>query len=135
MTVVAEKNSIAESRWQMWSTDVHLVVTDPRSLEAAESLVRSELDAVDHACSRFRPDSEIMNLTGSHVRPAPVSAVLADLVLASLHAADITDGAVDPTLGSAMIDLGYDRDFSLLEPPTGVTPQPSPSYAAPTGQW
>ncbi len=119
MTVIAENDSRSESRWQMWSTDVHLVVTDPMSIEAAESIVRTELDAVDHACSRFRPDSEIMNLTGSHVRPAPVSAVLADLVLASLHAADITDGAVDPTLGSAMIDLGYDRDFSLLEPPTG----------------
>ena len=118
MSTVADNDSVAESRWQIWSTDAHLVVTDPMSLEAAESMVRSELDAVDRACSRFRPDSDVMNLAGSHIRPAPVGAVLADFVHASLQAAEFTDGAVDPTLGSAMIELGYDRDFSLLEPPS-----------------
>ena len=87
MSTVADNDSVAESRWQIWSTDAHLVVTDPMSLEAAESMVRSELDAVDRACSRFRPDSDVMNLAGSHIRPAPVGAVLADFVHASLQAA------------------------------------------------
>ncbi|MGO9658970.1 MAG: FAD:protein FMN transferase, partial [Acidimicrobiales bacterium] len=43
-------------------------------------------------------------------------------------AAEITDGAVDPTVGAAMIGLGYDRDFdevpadsaALAEPPSPV---------------
>ena len=33
---------------------------------------------------------------------------------AALDAAAQTDGLVDPTLGRAMADLGYDRDFALL---------------------
>jgi len=32
----------------------------------------------------------------------------------ALDAARTTDGLVDPTVGSAMAELGYDRDFSLL---------------------
>ena len=30
-----------------------------------------------------------------------------------MRAAQLTDGDVDPTLGAALIALGYDRDFSL----------------------
>jgi thiamine biosynthesis lipoprotein len=53
---------------------------------------------------------------------------LNDAVSAALRVAEITDGAVDPTVGNALIALGYDRDFAevalgvagSLPPPTPV---------------
>ncbi len=34
---------------------------------------------------------------------------------AALTAARLTDGDVDPTIGAALVALGYDRDFAALE--------------------
>jgi FAD:protein FMN transferase len=49
----------ATTLWQRWSTTMQIVVTDPDSLAPARREVDAELDAVDAAASRFRPDSEI----------------------------------------------------------------------------
>ena len=38
---------------------------------------------------------------------------MVEATLAGVRAAWLTDGDVDPTLGSALIALGYDRDFAL----------------------
>ena len=47
---------------------------------------------------------------------------------AGLRAAWLTDGAVDPTLGEAIILAGYSRDFSELEhPPPAESPPASES--------
>ena len=67
--------------------------------------------AVDAACSRFRPDSEVTRLAAPPVPGREVSAVLASAVAAALRAARLTDGAVDPTLGHALVAAGYDRDI------------------------
>jgi thiamine biosynthesis lipoprotein len=93
-----------------------LVVTDPRALNDAQSLLDADLVAIDLACSRFRPDSELMRLHLAEGRPARVSPLLAHALAAALNAARTTDGHVDPTVGGAMAELGYDRDFSLLTP-------------------
>ncbi|GAB7072039.1 FAD:protein FMN transferase [Mycolicibacterium hodleri] len=105
---------LAHSRWQRWSTDMHVVVTDPASLLLARGEVDTELDAVEAAASRFRPDSEVMALATSGGRPTNVSAALANLLGAALTAAAQTDGDVDPTVGAAMVALGYDRDAATL---------------------
>ncbi|KAF0968310.1 FAD:protein FMN transferase [Gordonia sp. YY1] len=117
-TMTAE---LAQSHWQVWGTDAHLIVTDPVVLEEAQTLVQTELAAIDLACSRFRETSEIRSLTRSNGRPMAVSRLLADFIDAALDAARMTGGAVDPTVGSALIDLGYDRDFAALsrEPHAG----------------
>src|SRR5271154_5935651 len=52
----------ASASWRALGTLVQLVVTDPRCLPEARRLLAAELDAVDAACSRFRPDSEICSL-------------------------------------------------------------------------
>jgi thiamine biosynthesis lipoprotein len=49
--------------------------------------------------------------------PVVVGPLLLEAVAASLRAARLTDGDVDPTIGRALIALGYDRDFSALERP------------------
>jgi thiamine biosynthesis lipoprotein len=94
---------------------MHVVLTDPRSMALARAVVDAELDAVEAAASRFRPDSEVTALAFSGGRPTDVSAVLANLLDAALTAAAQTDGDVDPTVGAALIALGYDRDVATLD--------------------
>ena len=45
--------------------------------------------------------------------------LLLEAIRVALRAAALTDGAVDPTIGQALILAGYDRDFSALEPRRG----------------
>ena len=98
--------------WDRWSTEMHLLVTEPGALPQARAEVDAELDAVEAAASRFRPDSEISALAVAGGARTPVSPVLADLIEAALNAARVTDGDVDPTVGSAMVALGYDGDIA-----------------------
>jgi thiamine biosynthesis lipoprotein len=70
--------------------------------------------AFDAACSRFRGDSELEALNAAGGQPVAVGPLLLEAVGAALRAARLTDGDVDPTVGRALIALGYDRDFSSL---------------------
>lgn len=94
---------------------MHLLVTDPAALPAARTAVDAELDAIELAASRFRPDSEVCALAEAGGRRVPVSPVLADLIAAALDAARATDGDVDPTVGAALVALGYDDDIAGLD--------------------
>jgi len=95
---------------------VQLVVTDPGGLEEARSLLEAYLAAVDVACSRFRPDSELVALDRAAGKPVRVSPLLAEAIAVALRAARLTDGDVDPTVGAAMAAVGYDRDFRMVPP-------------------
>lgn len=106
--------STAAVEWDVWSTRARLVVTDPAQLEPARRLVEQHLADVDAACSRFRARSELRAVEQAHGQPVVVTALLARLVAAALEAAERTDGDVDPTVGSAMDAIGYDRDFTLV---------------------
>lgn len=110
--------------WDLWSTRARLVVTNPATVEDARALVDAELLAVELACSRFRHDSELMTLVRDADGGAEVSPLLAELVGEALEAARETDGALDPTLGSALVSIGYDRDISVLR--TEGAPRPVP---------
>ena len=90
-----------------------VVVSDADRLSTAIDVVSDNVDAFDLACSRFREDSELSALNRAAGRPVRVSDVLLDTVTAAVRAAELTDGDVDPTLGEALIALGYDRDFEL----------------------
>jgi len=92
--------------WQIWTTTARLVVTDPAALPAARRLVDIALAAVDDACNRFRPDSELRRLELAHGRPTTISPLLAELIDTALIAAQHTGGDVDPTLGLALEILG-----------------------------
>jgi thiamine biosynthesis lipoprotein len=109
----------AVRQWPVWGTTARTVVTDPRIADAAQTLVAEHLEAVDAACSRFRPDSELAQvqgrLTGDPGSPVTVSPLLADLIRAALTAAERTGGDVDPTLADDLAALGYDRDYALIE--------------------
>jgi thiamine biosynthesis lipoprotein len=95
-------------------TGATVLAADGGRLSAARNAVERELAAVDLACSRFRPDSELAEVGRTGGRPVTVSALLAEIVAASLRVARMTGGAVDPTVGEAMRRIGYDRDFALV---------------------
>lgn len=99
-------------------TTAVLLVADPVGAGAALKVLRAELAAVDAACSRFRPDSELSqaNATAGSGRPVPVGALLAEAVEVALRAARLTGGAVDPTVGPALVALGYDVTFARIAP-------------------
>jgi thiamine biosynthesis lipoprotein ApbE len=139
----------AAADWQALGTQVWLLVTDPGQLAEARRLLEADLAAVDQACSRFRPDSELMRLGAERPGPAStgpastgsastasastvqVSSLLAEAIAVALRAARMTDGDVDPTVADAMSDLGYDRDFSLLPavgPPVRLTVRAVPGW-------
>ncbi len=94
-----------------------MAVTDSVALEGAREAVEEIVDAFDHACSRFRADSELCVLNEAAGTTVSVSSLLLDAVSAAIRAAQLTDGDVDPTVGEALIALGYDRDFAQVGAP------------------
>jgi thiamine biosynthesis lipoprotein ApbE len=93
---------------------VRIVVTDPRSLRAAKATVDGVIQAIDDAASRFREDSELSRLNAAPERDVVVSPLLAQAIAAGLRGAQLTDGAVDPTIGTAIKLVGYDADFAQV---------------------
>jgi FAD:protein FMN transferase len=94
-----------------------VAVVDPPALSAAQAAVDRVTAQFDRACSRFREDSEISRLNAAAGGWVTVSPLLRDAIQAALRAAQLTDGDVDPTIGQALIALGYDRDFELMRSP------------------
>ena len=120
-TSLGEVVGTAVAEWDVWTTKARIVVTDRAVLEAAAALVRQRLGEVERAASRFRVDSEVSIISRSKSHAHSVSPMLAGLVEVGLSAAAKSDGAVDPTLGRVMTQLGY-----------GVAGPGSISTAAPT---
>jgi len=127
-------------------TTAELLVTDPARLATAVTVLREELAAIDAACSRFRPDSEISRLHEAAGREVRVGPLLAEALGVALRAARLTEGMVDPTVGAAVRALGYDRDFALVaadrntavsnvaNESLGTTDVPNESFAASVGR-
>jgi FAD:protein FMN transferase len=95
-------------------TTAALLVADDRVLDVAREMLESEIDAIDRACSRFRPDSELARVSAAGGRFVEVSDRFLEALGIATRAARITGGLVDPTVGVAMRTLGYDRDFATL---------------------
>jgi thiamine biosynthesis lipoprotein len=64
--------------------------------------------------SRFLPDSELGRVNRAEVTIVAVSELFAETLADALRAAAQTRGLVDPTLGAALEDAGYDRDFAMM---------------------
>jgi FAD:protein FMN transferase len=111
-------------------TICHVLATDEASMKAATAITKRQLDELDRTCSRFRPDSELMQLP--HGRPTSISPLLTELLAASLRAARRTNGLVDPTVGQTLRDLGYDDDLAIVQ--ARISDASAPVRAAP-GYW
>ena len=121
MTAVAAA-APAQDTFRVFGTTATLLITEASALPAARRLADAEFAAVDLACSRFRPDSELSALNAAGGATVRISELFAELLGEALRAARLTDGAVDPTCGRALAELGYDRDFGLLEPAPALAP-------------
>lgn len=113
-------HGVGHADFRALGTGAVVLTANPYRIAAATLEVRKELMAIDAACSRFRPDSEIeiANRAGGHM--IAVSPLLSEAVATALRAARITDGDVDPTVGETMEIIGYDRDFA------DITSNPEP---------
>jgi thiamine biosynthesis lipoprotein ApbE len=112
-TTLANRQDAAD--WTALGCAVRVVVRRPADLATAREVVAEELDAIDLACSRFRPDSELSLLAGSRGQRRTVSPLFAEAIATALDAAVTSGGDLDPTVGSAMNEVGYDRDFAQLD--------------------
>jgi thiamine biosynthesis lipoprotein len=94
-----------------------ILASDPDVLDDAVALAGQHLRELDRAVSRFRPDSEVSRLA-VRARRAPaeafVSPTFAAYLGAALRVARLTGGLVDPTVGSALVAVGYDADLDVV---------------------
>ncbi len=104
-------DEIASDHLEALGTGATVAVTVPEGLNAAVAAVHDTVAAFDRACSRFRSDSELEALNTAGGERVVVGPLLLDAIGAALRAAEVTDGAVDPTVGAVLLALGYDRDF------------------------
>lgn len=118
----------------VFGTTAVLLVTRPGAVRQARRIADRLLAEVDLACSRFRPDSELTRLNQAGGQPVEVSELFADLLAASLRAASLTGGDVDPTCGRALASLGYDRDFALVRQAADASLRPA-GPAGPVPGW
>jgi thiamine biosynthesis lipoprotein ApbE len=112
---------------------MRIVVTRPVRLAEARQAVEEVVEAMDAAASRFREDSELSRLNASPGRSVVVSPLLCAAIEAGLRGAELTGGAVDPTVGTAIRLAGYDRDFAQLETdgaPIRIRTQAIPGWRA-----
>lgn len=114
----------AVTQFPALGTTALVAVADGARAEAAEAETRRVVGEFDLACSRFRQDSELTAVNAGAGRPVAVGPLLLEAVTAALRAARLTGGDVDPTVGQALIALGYDRDFTEL---TRTSPEETPT--------
>lgn len=110
-------------------TTVQIVTADPTRSVAAVAAVMREVDDLDRGCSRFRRDSDLEAVNNAAGSWCSVGPVLIGALEVALHAARLTDGDVDPTVGPALEAIGYDRDFASMELSGAGSPP------IPAGRW
>ncbi len=95
-------------------TTATVAVTRAEALPDARRMLAERLDRLDRLCSRFRGDSELSRANAHAGRARPASPELRAAVADALAAAAGSGGLVDPTVGRALRDAGYDRTFTLV---------------------
>jgi FAD:protein FMN transferase len=113
-------------------TTATVAVTDRSVASEALDLLAEDLMCLDMACSRFHTDSELRLVeAASRGTQIPISPLLFAVLEAACAIAIQTAGIVDPTIGNALNELGYDRDFDEiveLRIHQEVEPQPAPGW-------
>ncbi len=99
---------------EAFGSSAQVAVAEAGALETARAVVERIVGEFDRACSRFRADSELSAVNAAAGAAVRVGPVLLEAVTVALRAARLTGGDVDPTVGRALISLGYDRDFASM---------------------
>ncbi len=128
---VAAPPTLAGTTFEGFGGTVGVWVTDGEFLDVAEGGLRTEVAVVDLACSRFREDSWLVAANRNSGIATCVPPELVEAVTVALEMAAWTEGWYDPTVGQAVVNAGYDRDFADMpqDRPEGAGPP------APSGRW
>lgn len=110
----ARRLGLSVCDWPALGTSAQLVVTAAGAMAEARAAVERVLREIDLAASRFREDSELSRLNAAAGSWAPVTPLFARALQVAVDAARWTGGLVDPTVGEALIRLGYDRTFGSV---------------------
>lgn len=106
--------AVAVAERDALGTSARIAVWPPGNLNGACTAVDIVLAVLDLQASRFRSDSEICWIHRSGGGRFLLSSGLAEAIGVALAAARWTGGLTDPTVGTALIALGYDRDFAAM---------------------
>lgn len=106
-------------------TRAQILTTETTAVSEAGALLESGLAWIDRLASRFRADSELSALNRSAGDSVAISRDLSEALGVALRAARLTDGRVTPTVGGAMVAIGYDRDFSVVSAGQAASLPPS----------
>jgi FAD:protein FMN transferase len=92
--------------------DIQVITRD--SKEAAEAAIDRAFGAfqkVEHACSRFSPDSELMQACREVQIPVQISPFLFEPLKFALEIANWTNGLFDPSVGKSMENMGFNEHY------------------------
>jgi FAD:protein FMN transferase len=109
---------VRTDRFRAMGCEVVVAGGDPREIAAGFSRWETVF-------SRFRPESELSRVNRAPEAALRVSPLFARALRIALSIAHATDGLVDPTLGAALEQAGYDRDFAHLAPDGRLGPAAS----------
>lgn len=115
----------------IWGLSGSLHTERDNQLPFAQDRLEFWRDAIDRACNRFDPTSEISRLNrGDGV--LALSDTLRRALIAAQRASELSEGLCDPTILDSLEALGYDRDFDELgvleDGPLSLAP--APGFAA-----
>jgi thiamine biosynthesis lipoprotein len=99
-------------------TGVNIQIITSRARDLVEKDVRRALawfDTVERHCTRFDPNSEVMQLLEHVGEPVEVSTLLFEAVAFAVDLARQSDGAFDPTIGAHIEQLGYNTNYRTGE--------------------
>jgi thiamine biosynthesis lipoprotein len=111
--VLTDEPHWREHHFRAMGSPAHLIVAT-----APEPLVEwaaTEVERLEQAWSRFRPDSELSRLGARAGEWVPVSPELLRALVRARRLWERTAGAFDPTILNALVSLGYDRTFAEVE--------------------
>jgi len=91
------------------------VVASAASVDVAIERAFGWFFEIEERCTRFNPDSELMQLTAHAGEPVEVSPILFEAVRFALTVAEESGGAFDPTVGHAMEERGFNREHRTGE--------------------
>jgi thiamine biosynthesis lipoprotein len=129
--VLTGDQAVAVAERDALGTSTRLAIWPPRNLRIACTVVDGVLAELDEQASRFRADSQLSWLHRAGGGLFLLGDGLAEVLGVALAAARWTGGLADPTVGGALIALGYDRDFAAIDPDGGDTP----ALSAPAPGW
>ena len=107
-------------------TLVTIEVSDPESAGSdCEQTIERAFEwfhRVEACCSRFDPQSELMQLAAQAGVAVPVSEMLFEVVRFALAVAEDSGGAFDPTIGHRLEMRGFNRNYRTGQVVNGVGP-------------